>query len=82
MKSHQHESTKSKARRLTKINKERRCLMKLLAKLRKDINALLRDKGKNHSLLEVLFKRREGYRKRLTKLTLKRRIVRGEKNMP
>ena len=64
-----------KAQRLAKINKERRCLMKLLAKLRKDINALLVDKAKNHPVLEILFKRRKNYRKRLTKLTRKRHVV-------
>lgn len=82
MKLHQPKSTKSKAQRLTKINKERRCLMRLLAKLRKDINSLLRDKGKNHSALDALFKMRKRYRNRLTKLTFKRLIVRSERNAP
>ena len=80
MKPHQSKSTKSKAQRLTKINKDRKILMRLLAKLRKQINALLIDKGKNRSVLDALFKRRKGYRRRLTKLTFKRRVIRQEPN--
>ena len=80
MKPHQSKSTKSKAQRLTKINKDRKILMRLLAKLRKQINALLIDKGKNRSVLDTLFKRRKGYRRRLTKLTFKRRVIRQEPN--
>ena len=73
---------KSKTQRLTKINKERRFLMKLLGKLRKDINSLLVDRGRNHLALDSLFKRRKCYRKRLTKLTNKRRTIRREPNTP
>ena len=73
---------KSKVERLTKINKDRKILMRLLAKLRKQINALLIDKGKNRSVLDTLFKRRKGYRRRLTKLTVKRRTIRCEPNTP
>ena len=56
--------------------------MKLLAKLRKQINALLVDKTKNHSDCVMLLKRRNDYRKRLTKLTRKRHIVRREPDSP
>ena len=80
MKPHQSKFTKSKAQRLTKINKDRKILMRLLAKMRKQINTLLIDKGKNRSVLDTLFKRRKGYRRRLTKLTFKRRVIRQEPN--
>lgn len=52
--------------------------MKLLAKLRKQINALLERKDANKTELEELFKRRKDYRKRLTKLTNKKHLIREE----
>ena len=58
MKTHKSESTKSKAQRLTKINKDRKFLMRLLAQLRKQINALQVDKTKNHSAFAILLTRR------------------------
>ncbi len=76
------QTQKSKAQRLAKINKDRKFLMKLLAKLRKQINALRVDKTKNHSDCVMLLKRRNDYRKRLTKLTRKRHIVRREPDSP
>lgn len=63
--------------RLTKINAERRFLMRLLAKLRKEINAL-REGGQRSNQLDELFKRRKDYRKRLTKLTNKRHDIHAQ----
>lgn len=71
-------TTKSKSQRLAKINKDRKFLMKLLAQLRKQINALRANKSQNNSACVALFKRRKDYRKRLTKLTSKRHVVRQE----
>lgn len=68
------QTTMTYQQRLTKINKDRRILMKLLAKLRKQIDELL-ETGKKSTLLDELFKRRKDYRKRLTKLTNKRHEI-------
>lgn len=67
---------KTKQEKLTKIDKERRMLMNLLAKLRVEITFHLQDRNKD--MLDELFKWRKNYRKRLTKLTNKRRKVREE----
>lgn len=59
--------------KIAKINKDRKFLMNLLHKLRIEIISLLQDRDADKTRLDELFRRRKEYRKRLTKLTNKRR---------
>lgn len=70
------EQEKSLPEKLAKINKDRRYLMVLLSKLKKDISET-NQSDKEH--LDWLYKRRKDYRKRLTKLTNKKHQLLKEK---
>ena len=61
------------SKKSAKINRDRKYLMNLLRKLRIEIIALLQDRDADKERLDELYRRRKDYRKRLTKLTNKRR---------
>ena len=66
------------SKKISKINRDRKYLMNLLRKLRIEIIALLQERGADKNRLDELYQRRKDYRKRLTKLTNKRRYIRSQ----
>ena len=64
------------SKKIAKINRDRKYLMNLLRKLRIEIIALLQDRDADKERLDELYQRRKDYRKRLTKLTNKRKETR------